>query len=208
MTKSIESKQKINYFSRNREMFDKDFKTYCKAPQRVIGKSNILRSFCGVFVFREMRKNKIKCYGGVAIPSAYCSNCKRVAFVIDNKIQCCGKMIQNVKYDGYERISEDDGLRYHIPDSLKKKILDEQEFCCFYCLMPFNFEVERKGKIIKREIEFDHLVPFSFINNDKRENLVASCNVCNRLKSSMCFQTVDEARVYLQERRESKGYNF
>jgi len=69
MIKSIESKQKINYFSRNREMFDNDFKYYTNASQRVLGKSNILRSFCGVFVYKIMKFSK---------NIRRCPNCNRV----------------------------------------------------------------------------------------------------------------------------------
>lgn len=154
------------------------------------------------------RSNTINCYGSVSIPTAFCKGCNQDSFIIDNKYTCCGKnVVIELKYKKYKRVSESDKIR-RIPEGLKKDILQDQEYSCFYCLVPFSFEVRRKGKLVTRKIEFDHLVPFSYQNNNNRENLVASCDVCNRLKSSMCFQTTDEARVYLQSERESKGYDF
>ena len=160
------------------------------------------------FLFYKTMKNTINCYGSESIPTAYCKKCKQNSFIINNKYTCCNAPADNPTYHGYKRISTDDGRRRLIPESLKKLILEDQEYCCYYCLVPFSFEVERHGKLIKRKIEFDHLVPFSYLNNNDKENLVASCDICNKLKYSMCFQTTDEARIYLQEKRESKGYNF
>lgn len=153
-------------------------------------------------------KNTINCFGAVKIPTAYCNRCKQNSFVIDNMLQCCNGKLDNITYQSFKRISTDINKRKPVSESLKNLILEEQEYCCFYCLVPFSFQVQKNNKIIKRKIEFDHLVPFSYLNNNNKENLVASCNICNHLKSSMCFQTTEEARIYLQQERESKGYNF
>lgn len=37
-------------------------------------------------------------------------------------------------------------------------------------------------------------------------NFVAACHVCNGIKSDKLFQTLDEARVFIQLAREAKGY--
>ena len=152
--------------------------------------------------------NVIKCYGNIKIPSHYCPDCKRTAFVIDNELQCCGKKLEEQIYTKFQRISEDVNKRKPLSEKNKKLILDLQNYSCFYCLTPFNFEVKRNGKVIKLKIEFDHQVPYSFLNNNDTDNIVASCNVCNRIKSNFCFQTTDEARIYIQNIRESKGYDF
>jgi len=40
------------------------------------------------------------------------------------------------------------------------------------------------------------VVPFSYSQNNYRYNFVAACQICNGLKGSSMFATVEEARAY------------
>lgn len=57
-------------------------------------------------------------------------------------------------------------------------------------------------------LEVDHIVPTAWTGErlDRPENLVASCQVCNRLKSDKIFASVDDARRHLDRRWVQEGY--
>jgi len=51
--------------------------------------------------------------------------------------------------------------------------------------------------VVSLRINFDHVVPFAYSQNNYRHNFVAACHICNSIKSSMMFNTLDEARAYI-----------
>ena len=97
------------------------------------------------------------------------------------------------------------GVRLKPTKDERNKILWKQKQTCFYCGKVFGSAVLYKGEIILLRFEWDHFVPFSF--SLARQNFVAACHICNRLKASMVFETPEEARAYVAKAREAKGYS-
>jgi len=150
-------------------------------------------------------------YGNVAIPRAYCPECKLQAFVIDSELSCCGK---HFDYDPevYKRESEPERKRRLPPKAERDVQLLDQNWACFYCGASFGSRIRRSTPGGERHIlvrlEWDHLVPYSYSQDNRMRNFVAACSVCNRFKSNFCFSTVDEARIRLREMRARKGYEY
>ena len=80
-----------------------------------------------------------------------------------------------------------------------------QNDCCFYCSRAFGSTVYDGQEKIRLKIAWDHLVPFVYSNNNKDENFVAACHVCNSFKSDILFDDVSEARDYLRCKWETHG---
>ena len=156
----------------------------------------------------NFKKSYISQYGKISIPREKCPECGEFSFVIDNVIQCFGILLKKtLKVEGVKMECAASDTRF-IPKKIKEYILKLQQHCCAYCDMPFGFIVYRKGKRIKLKIHYDHFVPFDYCRDSSKTNIIASCQVCNSLKSCMVFNTIDECRIYLQHKREQKGYNF
>jgi len=87
----------------------------------------------------------------------------------------------------------------------RQMILELQGNRCLYCEMLFGAAVERKGRLIFLKVNWDHFVPFAYTQNNYAYNFVAACQICNGIKSSMTFKTVEEAKVYIAATRLLKG---
>ena len=60
--------------------------------------------------------------------------------------------------------------------------------------------------VFKLKVHWDHKIPYSYAQDNRDINFVASCSVCNLMKHDRMFETLDEAREYLQTRWETKGF--
>ena len=92
--------------------------------------------------------------------------------------------------------------------SVQAKVLNEQDYRCGYCLFPFGSVVYRQGNREVTSLTWDHFVPYSYIQNNPDANWVAACQVCNRLKSSLIFDNIGEARIYVLKRWEDRAYTI
>lgn len=157
----------------------------------------------------EMCRENFVQYGNTMLKSGYCKKCKTDSFVIDGRLQCCDTQYEKITgKDTVKIISQARDKRIVLSERDKELILSEQNYSCYWCDIPFNFTAKRKGKVIKREITFDHVIPFSFGQNNHKYNFVASCHVCNGIKSNLMFDTEDALKIYIADRRRSKGYDF
>jgi 5-methylcytosine-specific restriction endonuclease McrA len=154
-----------------------------------------------------MKKHSIALYGNVALERGYCNKCKAMAIIKHGFFQCCDSPVENTPTK-FERMSEPYCGRKTPTKADKDKIINQQDNRCFYCDVTFGSIRFRNGLPFVIKIEWDHKLPFAYSQNNQTENFVASCSVCNRMKSSNIFQTVEEAQVYLQGKRKSKGYDF
>lgn len=154
----------------------------------------------------------VACYGTVKILSDVCPECERTAFILDGRFACCGIVAGGSLPEAYKRKCEASNPRAQPSAQAKKEIMAAQEGRCFYCELEIGTHVLRvinkKGTIkrIKLMLHWDHLVPYAWMNANEDHNFVAACHVCNLIKGSMMFQTVEEARVYVCTQRERKGY--
>lgn len=154
-----------------------------------------------------MKKHVIALYGSVSLERGYCSNCETTSIIKGGKFLCCDRLVEDVPTK-FERISEPFFKRKTPTKNEKIKILEEQEHRCFYCGVLFDSIRYRNGIPVTIKLEWDHKLPFIYSQNNDVYNFVASCSVCNGIKSSLLFQTVEEAQVYLADKRKSKGYDF
>jgi len=94
------------------------------------------------------------------------------------------------------------------PDSsVRESILIAQRGLCHYCQRPLDGYVFRGGKVTWLRVEWDHFTPFAYLGSNPDDNWVASCQVCNGIKSSLMFKTSEEAHEYIRERAEQLGYS-
>jgi 5-methylcytosine-specific restriction endonuclease McrA len=77
------------------------------------------------------------------------------------------------------------------------RILENQDHRCFYCARRFGSRVRSGRRTVSLKLNWDHLVPFSYAQNNQTENFVAACHRCNAWKGSLVFQTLEDAQVYL-----------
>lgn len=146
------------------------------------------------------RKDHWAQYGNTFIRRALCPDCDRQAFVLDNKMACCGIAYQaDPKFYQIESSAE---FRRRIPSAAaQKRILAAQQHRCFYCNRLFgSYAYPRCGPRVKVRMHWDHLVPYSYGANNNTENFVAACHKCNQWKAAIMFQTVEEAQIHLQNR--------
>jgi 5-methylcytosine-specific restriction endonuclease McrA len=83
----------------------------------------------------------------------------------------------------------------------------EWEWKCPYCGNAFGTSYSRRGAWhgwLKPTV--DHIVPRSFGGDDTKENLLAICQVCNKLKSDHIFKSYRELISYLQRKWRRKGF--
>lgn len=84
-----------------------------------------------------------------------------------------------------------------------KQIQDQlliQHGRCFWCSIDLNkvkFYWDKKRKLQQLRAVGDHLVPYSYTNTTRKDNLVVTCNVCNSLKSSKIFDSIEETKKYI-----------
>lgn len=151
-----------------------------------------------------MHKTHMALYGNVAILRAWCPDCKDWSWVLDGKLACCDRENEHEpRY--YKREVEPEGKRKQPPKWMRDAQLEEQGGRCLYCEKVIGSHIWRNGKRIKLRLHWDHLVPYSLTQNNNAVNFVAACHICNGIKSSHCFQTIDEARIYILDRWERKG---
>lgn len=137
-------------------------------------------------------------YGNVLVVKMWCEKCLGYAIVVDNHFNCCGrkaKLEEATKFTR-KREAEADKKRRDISPKRRKSILEHQAYQCVYC----------GGSLAgKTPIEFDHFVCFAYSGDNGDKNFVASCRMCNRLKSSLMFNSVEEARAYICDKRTNRG---
>lgn len=152
-------------------------------------------------------KAVLSLYGNVTIKRGMCPECKEMAFIIHGCFACCG-LPANATPKKFERMSEPVQHRKRPKKVDQDRILAEQDNRCFYCDCSFNLLRFKNGKPVALKINWDHQLPYSLTQNNNAVNFVAACHVCNGIKSDKVFQTVEEAKIYIADRRKSKGYNF
>lgn len=144
-------------------------------------------------------------YGSVKILRGFCPSCKGTSFIQDNTFVCCGNDAPQESVDGRSIVVAGSRQRRAKPSASQQfKLLQEQENCCFYCLREFGEVVLWHGRPVTLRLHWDHLVPYSYGYNNLDNNFVAACHICNGIKGSRMFDTTEEAREYINEKREKK----
>lgn len=146
-------------------------------------------------------------FGNTKLLKGFCSGCCRQSIVIDGKLACCDKPF-NATPALCKRESISDQRRKMPTKREQRRILQAQDFRCWYCERNFGDNVNRKSKAIGLVVQFDHVQPFSFSQNNKTDNFVASCQICNGIKSDLSFGNLEEAKSYIRKVIKRKGYEY
>lgn len=143
-------------------------------------------------------------YGNLGLIRTWCGDCQCFALVINWEKQCCYNRIDDSQAAYMQRMSSPEQRRRLPPVNQRKEILQAQDHRCLYCERMFGSTVTRHHRKIRLKINWDHFVPYAYSQNNAAYNFAAACHVCNQLKSSLMFQTVHEAQIYLADKwRES-----
>ncbi len=89
---------------------------------------------------------------------------------------------------------------------LQREILERQRNNCAYCSLPFNVNVERRSRLVRLRLEWDHFRSFSYLQDNPRDNWRAACQVCNGIKNAAYFDSDEDAAQVIRRRREQLGY--
>ena len=148
-------------------------------------------------------------YGSVAINKMYCPRCKDEAFIINGCFSCCDMPVEESKRERKlikKQVSKSYFVRQYIPKKIKLEILEKQEYKCIYCECDLRYSyIQRKKKVVRIKIHFDHFCPFRFNADNHKTNLVAACHVCNGIKSTKHFESIEKAREHIMKRHEKKN---
>jgi hypothetical protein len=90
----------------------------------------------------------------------------------------------------------------------KQRILAEQDNCCLYCGQELGSIRFRGAEPITLRLHWDHRIPYAYARNNYDYNYVAACHICNVIKGSRVFESLDEAQAALSVDREMHGYDF
>jgi len=156
-----------------------------------------------------MRKDTIVYFGSKKMIRTYCPNCQETTLVAKGTRLCCDSpySVKDAKPVRKKREGLG-GRRTRPPKKIIDKMLLDQDFKCFYCLIPFGtfFNHPRTRKLFRTRVCLDHLVPYSYSQNNEKTNFVCACQICNSIKSNLMFESIESARVYVAYKRNKKGY--
>lgn len=137
------------------------------------------------------KRNIFALYGGIGIMKKYCEDCKRYAFIIDGRYQCCDKKDKEGNTDDFIIMREvaAEGKRRSLSKGKKGAILELQDYQCVYCGCDLH----------SCEVHFDHFIPFSFCGSNSYGNFVATCADCNLAKSDLMFDDIRAVKKFLKK---------
>jgi len=160
----------------------------------------------------KIKKRHIAIYGNIPLERGYCRDCVQTCIILDGIKQCCGGHVKGIDISEQPviRISEPQFRRKHFSKEFKRKILNEQNYLCIYCGKFFGslYCIEGKLGIKKTRAEFDHFIAFVYSANNKSENIVAACNICNGLKSDKMFNDLEGVTLYVTEKTKEKKISY
>ncbi|MFD3814968.1 hypothetical protein ACFWRZ_07870 [Streptomyces rubiginosohelvolus] len=91
-------------------------------------------------------------------------------------------------------------------------IVSRQGYVCLYCELPIGSKVHRsatrrhRAGMVILVANWDHFVPYSYLQSNPSANWVLACHVCNGIKSDAMYPSVDAAREAILPKRLAKGF--
>lgn len=76
--------------------------------------------------------------------------------------------------------------------SIRTILLQNQDFKCIYCYC----------KLTIREAQIEHFKPYVIYKH--KTKIYVACRLCNRIKGTTIFETLEEAREYIEKIRNEK----
>ncbi len=140
-------------------------------------------------------------YGTVAFGRGYCNDCGNTALIREGRLLCCDRVytreLEGVKYEVEPR-----GKRKLPPLEHRNLVLVLQENKCFYCAQEFGTWERHRRKLIQLRVNWDHLLPFAYLQSNPTFNFVAACQLCNGIKGSKIFDKLIELKEYVRAKRQ------
>ena len=143
-------------------------------------------------------------YGKVNLVRIFCKDCNGMTIVLKDQKQCCDEPVDQDLSKKYEVMVTGKERRKLPKKNDQIKILTQQRNKCFYCEAEFGSLYMRDGVEELVALNWDHIIPYVYTQGLSQE-FVASCAVCNKIKSSKMFNSLWELKDYVNSRREKKG---
>lgn len=153
------------------------------------------------FMHEQDTRAYLGVYGSIILPKRWCEDCEAFSFVRHGVTVCCAHRNTEAP-QRWKRESAASGIRQKPTAEYAEVQLERQAHRCFYCFYLFSSSIHYKKRLVMLRVCWDHVVPFAYLQSNPNENFVAACQICNGIKSSKVFQTVAEARNYVQVKRE------
>jgi hypothetical protein len=127
---------------------------------------------------QRSRKGKhfLAVYRNVAPEKSRCSICGDLSIVRNGMTTCCQAPVSGIPTK-YERETQAAYNRKRPPRPDQARILEEQDNRCFYCRVKFGSVRKRNNRPVTIRIEWDHMLPFVYSQNNRTDNFVAACQV-------------------------------
>lgn len=155
----------------------------------------------------KLPKNKeVSLFGNTALIRQFCPSCRETNLVIAGNFNCCGRPAPDNVPLTIKRVVEPVSKRRQPGKRQQQQILTAQDYRCIYCERTFGAVVYRNSRPTLLRIEWEHLTPFSFSQDNRSSNFAAACQVCNGLKSDLHFTDIWKAKVYIAAKLDEKGY--
>lgn len=154
-------------------------------------------------------KRHIAMYGSTRMERGYCAKCKQYAIVIKNVLQCCdAEFVADGLAKKAKRMIEAYQKRQRPSRTAIQKMLQAQDNKCFYCEIPFGTAYMHPQQKIIRVLKVccDHVIPYKLTQDNRDINFVCACGTCNGIKLDLVFQTIQEAKDFINYKRIKKGF--
>lgn len=149
---------------------------------------------------RGVRKFHLALFGGVGLIRGECPECEGMTIIQDGQTACCSVDVEVSEPRKWKSVAEPRMVRGKPSRSEQKTILFLQQDACLYCLRAFGEYVWWHGRLVRLVVNWDHFAPFAYNQNNAAKNFVAACQICNAIKSSRIFGSVEDARAYIVEK--------
>lgn len=149
----------------------------------------------------EKHKFIVRIYGNTKILAFKCPRAIRDRMAHATEVKCCGNIYrirEGAKLPCY-RVTTGGARRKGPTAAVMRAILLEQDDACLYCERRFGTFVTYRDKIKELRPRWDHFRPYCYDQDSSKENFVAACQLCNGIKSSKHFDTVDKARAWINK---------
>lgn len=137
------------------------------------------------------------CYGRVSLIRATCPKCQSMSIVLDGRTTCHKELV-DTSVTRTKRAAEAKADHRALTKKQRQELSDSQGGLCFYCFNAFGTMYIRGSTVGHLTLNVDHSVPYSYLQSSESHNLVAACHVCNMLKGNRLFDTIEEARAYVE----------
>jgi len=83
---------------------------------------------------------------------------------------------------------------------IQLRLIVRQQNKCFWCGRIFGIWYSKGRLFSQLKIHFDHMIAYNYLQSNPDENWVASCNICNFIKSDKIFESIEDGKLYLQSK--------